>query len=163
MADPDEAGRALLALRLIATLGTLNVDGSAQVTPIWYWFNPDDGRVYIATGSRSRKVRNVRARPRVTLLVDQRRPERHRWLIASGTAEIVEGEAAQALNTRVRERYLSAAGEAAYGNWLTDADDVTIVLTPETWRSWTLSNLEAVAAERGIAPEQIPDWFLPLD
>jgi PPOX class probable F420-dependent enzyme len=153
----------LLALRLIGSLGTINADGSVQLTPIWYLFDPDDGRLYVATGSRSRKVRNVLARPAATLLVDQRKPERHRWAVAAGTAEVLGGEMAQAVNARIRGRYLSGTGEAAYGQWLATADDVTIALTPTSWRSWTLSNLEVIAAEQGVPPASIPDWFLALD
>ena len=161
--EPNDAIRELLASRLIATLGTLNADGSIQMTPIWYLFDPDDGRVYVGTGSGSRKVRNVRAWPRATLLVDQRDPVGHRWAAAEGTAEVIGGEAAQAINARIRQRYLSVAGEAAYGAWLATADDVTIALAPIAWRAWTLSNLEALAAAKGLPAAAIPDWFLPLD
>jgi PPOX class probable F420-dependent enzyme len=163
MTDPGDAARELLALRLIATLGTLNADGSAQLTPIWYLFDPDNGRLYIATGSRSRKVRNVQARPQATLLVDRRQPEGHCWVSALGAATVLGGEAAQAINARIRQRYLSPAGEAAYGTRLIPMDDVTIVLTPSSWRSWALSNLEDIASEKGLPPESIPGWFLPLD
>ena len=163
MVGPGQAEQELLALRLIATLGTINGDGSAQLTPIWYLFDPDDGRLYIATGSGSRKVRNIRSRPRATLLVDQRQPEGHRWVVAEGIAEIIGGEAAQAINARVRQRYLSAAGEAVYGQRLVDFDDVTIALTPLSWRSWTLSNLGEIAAAAGLSEDGIPGWFLPLD
>lgn len=163
MEQPGEAARELLARRLIATLGTLNADGSVQLTPIWYRFDEGTRELQIATGSRSRKVRNVLARPSTTLLVDRRDPVGHGWVTASGPAEVIGGAAAQDINARIRQRYLTEAGEAAYGERLVAADDVTIVLRPTSWRYWALSHLEEIASGAGLPADAIPDWFLPLD
>jgi PPOX class probable F420-dependent enzyme len=163
IAMPNDAAIELLALRLIGSLGTENADGSVQLTPIWYLYHQLNGLLYIATGSRSQKIRNVQARPRATLLVDRRDPVGHRYVIASGQAEVVVGGASTQINARVRERYLTEAGEAAYGRWLEQADDATIVLRPTAWRYWALSNLEQIAADAGLPVDAIPDWFLPLD
>ena len=86
---PEDAVAELLGLRLTATLGTTNGDGTMLLTPIWYLY--ENGRIYLPTGSRSHKVRNIQARPSVTVMVDQRQPTSHRWASASGTAEIVGG------------------------------------------------------------------------
>ena len=159
--EPSEAIRELLGLRLVATLGTTNADGTPQLTPLWYLY--EGGRLYLPTGSGTRKVRNIRARPTVTVLVDQRRPDRHRWASATGTAEIVGGEQATEINTRVRHRYVSEAGEAAYGKLIAGYDDVTLVITPSRWRSWNPGALETLAAEHGLAPENLASWFEPWD
>jgi PPOX class probable F420-dependent enzyme len=161
--EPGEAARELLAQRLIATLGTLNDDGSVQLTPIWYAFEQLNGGLYVATSSRSRKVRNILARPHATLLVERRDPIGHQWVAASGPAEVIRGGASKEANARIRQRYLTETGEAVYGRWLATADDVTILLKPVVWRSWTLSNLEQIAADAGLPADTMPDWFLPLD
>ena len=158
---PDDAVRAFLALRLIATLGTTNRDGSIHLTPIWYLY--DDGRLYLPTGSRSRKARNIVARPKVTVLVDQRHGERHAWASAGGDACLIAGADAQRINRRVRDRYLTASGEATYGRLIEAYDDVTIVVTPTRWRSWTPGALERLAREHGRDPENVADWFHPWD
>jgi PPOX class probable F420-dependent enzyme len=150
-----------LELRLIATLGTLNEDGSILLTPIWYLF--DEGRLYVGTSSTSRKVRNVQARPRATLLVDQRALGGNRWVSASGKAEVVRGDPAAAINARIRARYLTEAGEEAYGPALVAADDVAIALTPESWKSWQPRLLAQTAAARGLPIERAREWFLPQD
>ena len=165
---PDPAGSArsdplhdLLELRLIATLGTLNEDGSILLTPIWYLF--DRGRLFVGTSSTSRKVRNVEARPWATLLVDQRALGGNRWVSASGKTEVVRGDAAAAINARIRARYLTEAGEEAYGPSLVAADDVAITLTPESWKSWQPGLLAQTAAARGLPIERAREWFLPQD
>lgn len=156
-----ESDRAFLDLRLIATLGTLNDDGSILLTPIWYVFEAD--RLFVGTSSASRKVRNVLARPRATLLIDQRAHGGTRWVSAAGTTEVIHGEAARAINARIRARYLTDAGEEAYGPVLTIADDVVIVLTPESWQAWRPEHLTQIAAQRGASSASAPEWFLPGD
>ena len=159
--EPDDAVRELLDLRLIATLGTTNDDGSIHLTPIWYLY--EAGRLYLPTGSGSRKARNVLARPVVTVLVDQRQGERHRWASAEGTASLLGGADAKAVNERVRARYLTAAGESAYGQLIDAFDDVTIVVSPRRWRFWTPGVLGRLARERGLSEADLADWFQPGD
>ncbi|MFN8634309.1 MAG: pyridoxamine 5'-phosphate oxidase family protein [Chloroflexota bacterium] len=153
----DDAVVELLGLRLTATLGTANGDGSLLLTPIWYLY--ENGRLYLPTGSKSHKVRNIRARPGVTVMVDQRQPTSHRWASASGTAEIVGGDDAVALNARARARYLTDAGEAVYGQHLAVADDVTIVVTPTHWRSWLGGTPTRMAREHGVTEDDVAGWF----
>ena len=159
--EPSEAVRQLLGLRLIATLGTSNTDGTIQLTPLWYLY--DTGRLYLPTGSRSRKARNIGARPAVTVLIDQRRPDQHRWVSATGTAAIIGGSEAVDINARVRQRYVSAGGEPTYGQLIADYDDVSIVVTPERWRSWTPTALDRLAAEHGVVGEKLATWFEAWD
>jgi len=79
----------MLAGRYIACLGTHNEDGSIHLTAVWYLY--EDGGLYVGTSSRSRKGRNVAARPKATLMVDSRKPATERGLVAICTANIGEG------------------------------------------------------------------------
>ena len=157
----SESDRAFLGLRLIATLGTYSPDGSVLLTPIWYVF--EDGRLFVGTSRASRKARNVVARPRATLLVDRRGATDHRWVSAAGAAEVVGGEPAAAINARIRARYLTPAGEEAYGRVLAVADDVVIAITPERWRSWSPGLLAKTVADPCVPSEAAREWFLPED
>ena len=159
--EPNAAILDILALRLIATVGTVSDDGTILLTPVWYQY--EGGRLYMPTGGGSHKARNVRARPGVTVLVDQRHPERHRWASAVGTAEIISGTESRAINDRVRQRYLSAEGEATYGRLIEAFDDVTLVVTPTAWRVWTPGALSELAERHGRAPTDVADWFVPWD
>jgi hypothetical protein len=115
--------------------------------------------LYLPTGSRSHKARNIVARPNVTVLVDQRHGERHAWASAEGRADFLRGADAKAVNGRVRARYVTAAGEETYGKLIEAFDDVTIVVTPTRWRSWTPGALERLAEQHGRAPTDVADWF----
>jgi hypothetical protein len=61
----------LLRGRYIAALGTENADGTIHLTAVWYL---EDGHLFIATSSKSRKARNIAAQARASLMVDVRKP-----------------------------------------------------------------------------------------
>jgi PPOX class probable F420-dependent enzyme len=126
-----------LAERRIAVLQTEDADGAAYLTAIWFAF--EDGTFLVPTSATSRKARNARERPRGAILVDARGPA-FRGVAASGSIELVEGEAALELNARIHRRYVTEAGMADpdFGGELTAGDDVTLRLTPERWQQWDL-------------------------
>ena len=55
---------------LVAVLGTTEADGSPHLAPIWY--NWEDDSAYMFTSRKSRKWRNIDARPYASLCVDTR-------------------------------------------------------------------------------------------
>lgn len=59
--------RAFLDVPRIATLGTINGDGTPLLTPLWYARDGDD--LWVVVGPDSPKARNMRRDPRVTLVV----------------------------------------------------------------------------------------------
>ena len=78
--------------------------------------------------------------------------------------EIVRGADAQAINARIRQRYLTAdaIGDARIEPVLAAGDDVTLRLTPARWRSWAAKDLDTQFFG-GILGETPERWFLPLD
>jgi general stress protein 26 len=68
----DPTLQEILRGRYIATLGTENTDGTIHLTAVWYLF--EDGYLFVATSSKSRKARNLAARPKASLMVDVRKP-----------------------------------------------------------------------------------------
>ncbi len=61
----------LLQKRAFANLGTLNGDGSPQVTPVWVDY---DGKYVRINSARGRvKDKNIRRDPRVSLSIQRRR------------------------------------------------------------------------------------------
>jgi PPOX class probable F420-dependent enzyme len=128
--------RSFLGERRYAVLATHDPDGGIHLTPIWFLF--EDDRVYFASSSGSRKVKNVERSQSASAVVDAREPGRERWVSASGPAEILRDGDAQLINARIRRRYLAPEAldgpiEAA----LRASDDVTLRLTPTAWRSWS--------------------------
>jgi len=154
--------RGLLNGRYYATLATLNEDGSMYLTPVWYLF--ENERLFVETASSSRKVSNVLARPQVSLMIDARKLGSERWVCALGTAEIIRGDRAKALNAKIRQRYLTQAGleDPRIEPVFAAADDVTLGLTPNSWRSWDLQSVDEQFFG-GILTKTPEKWFLPLD
>ena len=146
----------LLYARLIATLATTEPDGSAYLSAVWFLQAGDD--ILIATGGRTRKARNAAERPGASLLIDTHGPGALRGAAATGTARVVRGPEALANNERVWAKYLSPAGLAHpdVGVSIREHDDVTIVFTPEQWRTWGTDE------DFGGALEQ-PGIAFPLD
>jgi len=158
----DDERRSFLAERRYATLATHDPDGEIHLTPVWFLF--EDDRFLVESFSGSRKVRNLERNPAASVIVDGREAGREQWAAASGTVEIVRGADAQAINARIRQRYLTAdaIGDARIEPVLAAADDVTLRLTPARWRSWAAKDLDTQFFG-GILGETPERWFLPLD
>ena len=154
-----EEMRSVLERRVYATLATENADGSVQMAPLWFAFDGD--RFLFESGSRTRKVRNLERRPRARVLVEA--PYRSGWVSAAGPVTLAYGDEAQRLNEQVWSRYCTEAGQKVWADVAAPHDDVTIILTPEKWSSWSAAGLVATLIEGGYRAEDAGDWFLPLD
>ena len=135
MAELTDEVRSFLGERRCAVLATHDPDGGIHLTPIWFLF--EDDSFYFESSSKSRKVENIVQSPSASVVVDARTPGRERWVSASGPVEILRDGEAQAINARIRRRYLT--GEALDGPIeaaLAASDDVTLRLAPTAWRSW---------------------------
>jgi len=152
----DPLTRELLAARLVGVLAMVRPDGVVDAVPMWYALHGDS--VVLATGSRSRKVRNLEADPRATLVLHDSRPG-YEVCGASivGTVEILRSAAARPLVELVHWRYLApeSADEESVRSFL-DSDDVALVLTPTTSVTWDERGSEAAEVVRARG------WGLPL-
>lgn len=146
LADP--LVRELLEARLVGVLATLERDGSVHAVPMW--LAADYGAILLATGSRSRKVRNLERDPRATLVLHDSRPG---FEVCGASirarVEIVHGEAAGPLVDQVHRRYVTEAGEKlpAAAAFLA-SDDVALRLVPEAAVTWDEREGPAAAALR---------------
>lgn len=61
-----------LSQPLIAKLSTHNEDGSIHTVPIWFKY--DSGSIIMGTQEITRKVRNIRSNPNVTVMIDNTTP-----------------------------------------------------------------------------------------
>ena len=161
MSDLTDAHRELLAERRYAVLATHDTDGTIHLTPVWFLFEGD--RFYVESSSASRKIENLRQRPSASITVDVRQPGLDRWVSASGTTDILEGNEAATINASIIQRYLTqeAIADSRIGPAFAASDDVTIRLTPAGWRSWSAQDLD----ERyfgGILGQTPERWFLPI-
>jgi PPOX class probable F420-dependent enzyme len=157
----DPAFHPLLQGRHIATLGTENADGSIHLTAVWYIF--ENGFLYIGTSSKSKKARNIVARPKASLMVDTRKQGTERGATAEGKAVIVSGDASRQLNHRIHARYMSPAAVAdpQVGGVFAAIDDVTLKITPASWFTWDMTVLDTQVFGGKIA--ESPGYLLPLE
>ncbi len=157
----DPSFQELVRGRYIATLGTVNADGTIHLTAVWYLF--ESGSLYVATSSRTQKARNVAARPTASLMVDARKPGAERGVSAAGTVEVISGHQSQEINQRIHSRYLSAAAisDPHVGPVFASFDDVSIRLTPTSWITWDMAVLDAQALGGRLG--KTPGYMLPLD
>ena len=135
----------LLEGRLVGVLATLEADGSVHAVPMW--LAAGDGAILLATGSRSRKVRNLERDPRATLVLHDSRPG-FEVCGASirGRVEIVRGKEAAPLVERVHRRYVTEAGESLpEAAAFLASDDVALRVVPQAAVTW--DEREGPAAE----------------
>lgn len=98
----DDAARAFLTERHLASLTTLREDGTAHVVAIAFVYDPDDGIVRIITRDGSVKVRNVERRGWAAVS----QVEGGRWLTLEGPAVVVrEPQRVTAAVTAFESRY----------------------------------------------------------
>jgi PPOX class probable F420-dependent enzyme len=126
----------LLAARVIGVLATIEPDGAVHAVPMWW--SASEGAILLATGSRSRKIRNLERDPRATLVLHDSRPGAEVCGASiRGRVEIVRGAVAQPLVARVHGRYVSDRGlNLGEVSEFLASDDVAIRLTPETATTW---------------------------
>jgi general stress protein 26 len=80
----------LLSVTLIANLATLD-DGGIHLMPIWFLRVDDD--ICIPTSRKTHKYRNLRARPRASVVVDLSREGLNlKGVLIRRRVELVEGE-----------------------------------------------------------------------
>ncbi|MGA8538896.1 MAG: pyridoxamine 5'-phosphate oxidase family protein, partial [Terriglobales bacterium] len=126
--NPPSGAEEFLTGRFIASLGTQNEDGSIHLTAVWYL--SEGSNLYVATFSRSRKARNLTARPNASIMIDIREPAAERGLVAVCWAEVISGESAKEINARIHRRYMSEAALAdpRAGGTMAAMDDITLKL-----------------------------------
>jgi len=157
----DPLVRKLLDGRYIASLATQNPDGSIHMVAVWYWF--DGACVYVATATRTRKARNLKSKPTVTLMIDSRDPAASCGVSIVGAAQFLTGDASRQWNERVHRKYLSesALTDPKVGPVFAAWDDVTIQITPTSVIAWDMR--EADRQVFGGAFKSNPTYLLPLE
>ncbi|HET7845960.1 MAG TPA: pyridoxamine 5'-phosphate oxidase family protein [Acidimicrobiia bacterium] len=127
----DAGLRRQLLARSNAVLATINPDGSPHLTELLFYLDEAD-RILLPTPYTTKKVKNVLARPTVTVFVSVESG----WASCTGTARVITGDEAARLNQLNRERVLTEAGMATMGLLLAAYEDTAIEITPERWISW---------------------------
>lgn len=157
----DALVQQLLHGRYVASLATEHPNGPIHMVAVWFWF--DGTHIYIATSSQSRKIRNVEALAKASLMIDSRDQAASCGVTIAGHAELVDGDSSKRWNAEVHRKYLSQAALAdprvgpVFAAW----DDVTIRITPHSVVAWDMRVADAQFF--GGAMKSNPGYLLPLE
>ena len=154
----DPLVRELLDARSVALLATIEPDGAVHAVAIWFAARGDE--IVLATGSSSRKVRNLERDDRATIVLHDSRPGVEVCGVTMrGRVVIERGPTAAALVAGVHRRYVEAAGLALpVVETFLGGDDVALRFRPETATTWDERGSEAarVLREAGLALPLVP-------
>ncbi len=101
VAKLSERARALLQEVRFAVLGTINTDGTPQLTTMWYLLENDD-TITMNTKVGRTKERNMRRDPRVSICVE----DGYNYITVRGSVEMIDDqEVAQNDIHRLSARY----------------------------------------------------------
>ncbi|MCU1430423.1 MAG: hypothetical protein JWL83_4423 [Actinomycetia bacterium] len=107
MASFPASHKDLLDAPGVAVLTTVTPAGPLQSTAIWYLLD-DDGKLKISSAGTRKKLRNLQADPRVTLLfIDPANAQRTLEVRGTATAAVDEG---LVLQNKIGEKYSDDAG-----------------------------------------------------
>lgn len=157
----DTSVRRLLDGRYIASFATHSPNGSLHIVAVWFWFDGKD--IYVATSSRTRKARNLKTNPQVTVMIDSRDPAASYGVTIAGTAQVLTGKSSRKYNAEVHRKYLSEAALAdpkvgpVFAAW----DDVTVRLAPASVIAWDMRQADQQVF--GGAFRNNPTYLLPLE
>jgi PPOX class probable F420-dependent enzyme len=151
----DDLVRELLSARLVAVLSTLEPDGAVHAVPMW--FSAADGQILLASGSASRKLRNLERDPRATLVVhDSRAGCEVCGVSLRGRVEIVRQPDAADLIAQVHRRYITERGlELPEVVGFLGSDDVALRFSAERADTWDQRDSPAARAV-SAAGEALP-------
>lgn len=116
----------------IGVLSTVDAQGAPEGSPVW--FEHEDGKIRILVHRNSKKARNLRANPQVSLTVDTRSAP-YRGVILRGLARV--GGPDPALRKRLACRYLGAETGEAYLQATAALDQEDALLTVEVRSSYS--------------------------
>ena len=122
----------MLERERVARVATVS-DGMPHLVPVCHVVV--GGKIYFGSGRKGRKVRNVRANPRLALTVDLYSDD---WshitgVMVQGRARVIErGPRFRGLRRRLYAKYPRYPREAALG----ESDSVIVELTPTHVFSW---------------------------
>ncbi|MFE3070123.1 PPOX class F420-dependent oxidoreductase [Streptomyces sp. NPDC059247] len=122
----NDSVRALLDDVNVAALATVQPDGSPQTSVVWVGRDGDD--VLISSTEGLRKVKNIRADARVSLIVHDRR-DALVYAEIRGTATVTE-DAGRALAVRLAEKYEGEGAGREYLELPPERVRVVVRITP---------------------------------
>jgi PPOX class probable F420-dependent enzyme len=125
MAELSDKARALFEDPNLLFVGTVNADGSPQVTPVWTAL--ENGHITFNTAVGRAKERNLRRDPRVGLSITAKDDPFKKVDIVGRVVDFIEGDEAYAQIDDLSEKYI---GQRPYP-WRQESEQrVKVVIEP---------------------------------
>lgn len=129
----DEELHSFLDRPLVATIATINEDGTPHTVPAWYRYDGDAFLIW--TDASRRWVKNLQQRPEVSTVVAEHGPPLAAVVVRGRATVSIDAPDTDAEIRRISRRYMPTADVEAYmASW---AEHRAIVrITPYNIQSW---------------------------
>ena len=140
MTHPQPQIDTLLARPVLARIATANPTTlQPHVVPVWFWW--DGAALWISAFDSTRKIRDLRRNPRISVLIeDPDLPEgKLQALLFEGPVELVKDpETVARVSNIIYTRYMGEEGVLAADpqSWIVDPENTLIKLVPAKTFSW---------------------------
>jgi PPOX class probable F420-dependent enzyme len=124
MAELSDKARRLFESPNLLFVGTVNADGSPQVTPVWT--HVENGNITFNTAVGRAKERNLRREPRVGLSIASREDPMDKVDVIGRVVDMIEGDVAEGQIDDLSEKYI---GQRPYP-WRRGETRVKVVVEP---------------------------------
>ena len=124
MAELTDKARKLLESPNLLFVGTVNSDGSPQVTPVWT--HVENGYITFNTAVGRAKERNLRRDPRVGLSIASREDPMDKVDVIGRVVDMIEGDEAESQIDDLSEKYI---GQRPYP-WRRGETRVKVLVEP---------------------------------
>ena len=129
-----EEMRAYLDETHVAHLVTLKRDGAPHIAPLWYQY--DNGKLYMITGSSVLKTRNIKRDSRVAVAISTDQ-EPYKYVLLEGTAEL-SNSGVEKITRSLCIRYRGQeAGAKMAEELLSGRDTVVLIVHPTKIITWS--------------------------
>jgi PPOX class probable F420-dependent enzyme len=157
----EEVNR-FLSLPHIAKLATTNLDGSPQISPVWFY--REGNAIFISTYKEAVKVRNIRYNPTVSLLIDSSNGGlKLKGILMRGSATLIEGDECNKIVKQIYDKYIPTRitrkdkAATAYKKAVTSHSDsyICIKVAPSTISTWNYGKItvnDATALAESLQP-----------
>ena len=122
----------------LMTLASLSPNKGPGAVPVAFMY--EGGKLYVSSGRRTHKVRNIEGDGRVAFTVED--PTRQKAVVGRGTARILPTGKSHDELLKKLVIYLVGGLEHPYAKVMLGADRVLLEITPTTVKSWDLPPTE---------------------
>jgi PPOX class probable F420-dependent enzyme len=132
----DEVKQYFLEHGRVATIATPRRNAGPNMSPLWFYWDPDEKIFLISTYEGAAKVKTLRRSPLMSLLIDDPLNNLGVYVIVYGKGEVIgPGPAADAPSLQLIKKY-RYTDEASLQHWKEineDGQRVIIRMTPDEW------------------------------